>query len=1471
MYNLNWNHIRSINNSQKEGFEELVCQLAKNDDHVDSKVFVRKGSPDAGVECFWILNDDKEICYQAKFFTTPLTNTQWSEIDESVKTALEKHPNIKKYIISIPQDRADARVTGKKSFLQKWDSAVIKWKEWAKQKNREVEFIYEGSSELYDKLTKPENIGKIQFWFNKDEFSNEWFLKQNINKIYDLGVRYSPEINVELGISYIFNGLYLNKKFKNALESDIEIADNNFCDFIDSTKNFIELNEYLSDLYKEFKSRLNELINKESDSRFSNIKGLFKVLRMKISSFCSARKCFDLVEDDNHKKLLEKGLKDLSNSLYAIDYRLHNMDASLADKPYLLIEGEAGIGKSHFIADVIKNVFSENQLSILLLGQHFHKGNIWSQIKDILDIKSSKDEFLGALNSKAESIKSRIVIYIDAINEAESKDIWRDQLNGFLEDLKLYPNIGLVLTVRSTYKDIILPENFLDKIIHFKHRGFDDLFNATKVFFEFYKIQEPPIPLLNPEFYNPLFLKLFCKGLSDNGISIIPQDYDNFNSIFNYLIKAVNESLARKFDFDHKDLNLVNEAIDLIVNEIIQQPSYHIYREDANKLFKNNFKDDVSNSRNILRELINENILTANVLYNPNTNKYDKEIIYFSYERLGDYLIAKTLLEYDLDIIEDENKISDKCRIYQFLKDENSIIKNQNIIEAFSIIIPEKTNFELYELLDNDEIYEIGEAYLNSLIWRNKNTINIKSIYYLENYIFKIKGLHNKFIEILIQLSLKDKHFFNANYLDSFLRNLELNQRDYYWTIIINDSEIVGLFVDWVIENRNIENYSSDAKKLILIVLTWFLTSTNRNLRDKSTKALVKICQNNLNLLEKLIIDFKDVNDLYILERLCATGYGAILRNQEENQVKRFATFIFNDIFKDKNPPEHHLLRDYARGIIEYADSKKLLNFDISDSRPPYKSRMPKYIPSENEVKKFKIVDSKASVQNNLYEMVMGFSDFARYTLGTNYHSKITNITIDSYEIFLKVYNSSTENKEELNRIIDLTKKYHSDHINKEWKNQFQDLFSNLEAVLSDILNLTPEQSKELYQYILNISEGYHSVKRFDISIFQRLIINDVFNTFQWKQNLFEEYDYRDLRESYFNKETFSKKESIGKKYVLISYYKWLAIILDNYLYEFDYRLSSQDKFRKYTGGSWNTGRRDIDPTILDQNYYEPDFYKNSELTYWFPDNKINWNHTENSKWVLDIKDIVNPKELIDIRDEDENEWLNLYSYPSWYPKEDSNEVNKQVWYHIKSFIINKDNKDEILRSLKNKSFFNLSIPQEMDVYDVYSREYYWSEAYDDCTYEKDTENIDNTLHSEIDNEKISGYQTSMNYIWYDNRDFSLQKTIKIKRPTKYLYNLLEVHLKDNEYEFFSKENNLVMFNPAIKFQNGNDCLLVNKNYLLEILESKNLDIIWLVLGAKEVISNMSIIYEGQINTIYSFNQEGKIEGELKIKPYKER
>lgn len=64
---------------------------------------MRKGSPDAGVECYATFRDGREWGWQAKYFDI-LGNSQWAQLDKSVRTALEKHPQLVRYYVCVPID-----------------------------------------------------------------------------------------------------------------------------------------------------------------------------------------------------------------------------------------------------------------------------------------------------------------------------------------------------------------------------------------------------------------------------------------------------------------------------------------------------------------------------------------------------------------------------------------------------------------------------------------------------------------------------------------------------------------------------------------------------------------------------------------------------------------------------------------------------------------------------------------------------------------------------------------------------------------------------------------------------------------------------------------------------------------------------------------------------------------------------------------------------------------------------------------------------------------------------------------------------------------------------------------------------------------------------------------------------------------------------------------------------------------------
>lgn len=195
--NRDWNAVRPLNGSRAGGFEELCTQLAEAEHPAG---FQRKGIPDAGVECYAVLDDGSEWGWQAKYVDT-LGDPQWRELDKSVKTALEKHPQLVRYFVCIPLDRPDARVKGRRSAKDRWDEHVRKWTGWASTRSMTVEFVWWGSHQLLDRLTHPKHVGRVRFWFDVRGFDGPWFTARVDDALKTAGPRYTRELHVGLPIA----------------------------------------------------------------------------------------------------------------------------------------------------------------------------------------------------------------------------------------------------------------------------------------------------------------------------------------------------------------------------------------------------------------------------------------------------------------------------------------------------------------------------------------------------------------------------------------------------------------------------------------------------------------------------------------------------------------------------------------------------------------------------------------------------------------------------------------------------------------------------------------------------------------------------------------------------------------------------------------------------------------------------------------------------------------------------------------------------------------------------------------------------------------------------------------------------------------------------------------------------------------------------------------------------------------------
>ncbi|MYF68525.1 MAG: hypothetical protein F4181_00430, partial [Proteobacteria bacterium] len=124
---INWGSIRPLNGQRQKGFEELCAQLARAEVGVGAR-FVRKGDPDAGVECYAEYEDGTQCGWQAKYFHK-LEESQWRQIDRSVKNAIQKHPQLRRYVVCLPKDLAEGNREDQESARDKWNRRVARWEE----------------------------------------------------------------------------------------------------------------------------------------------------------------------------------------------------------------------------------------------------------------------------------------------------------------------------------------------------------------------------------------------------------------------------------------------------------------------------------------------------------------------------------------------------------------------------------------------------------------------------------------------------------------------------------------------------------------------------------------------------------------------------------------------------------------------------------------------------------------------------------------------------------------------------------------------------------------------------------------------------------------------------------------------------------------------------------------------------------------------------------------------------------------------------------------------------------------------------------------------------------------------------------------------------------------------------------------------------------------------------------------------
>ena len=565
--NVDWRSIRPLNGGRDKGFEEFCSQLARSEVAGRAR-FVRKGSPDAGVECYAIFGNGSECAWQAKYFLS-LGHGQWPQIDRSVRRALEKHPRLTRYVVCLPMDLPDARVAGQESARAKWDAHVEKWAGWVSERGMTVKFAYWGSSELLERLSSPEHIGRLRFWFDTTGFDDGWFARRFEETRDTAGPRYTPEVHVDLPIADRFEAFGrtnrffdrtivlirgLADKWASACSPGASRSGKEWDPEVEAAIRAVANDAVVQAAKTTIGKAIDEIVAAGSAMEVQPSGTLpFDGTADKVAAVEAA--VDGVVEHLSTRQAKHRVFSQYRYQFETFAGKLRKVREELQEAQLwgvakvMIVRGQAGTGKTHLLCDIAHRRLAEGCPSVLLLGQSFTSdGAPWPQAAELLDARSdsSAAEFVGALECAAQAVGVRALVMIDALNEGKGLSVWQTHLPGFLAHFARSDWVGVVLSIRSSY-DGLIPEEVREHAVVATHRGFGERsYDAMRTFFTHYGLDLPSTPLIAPEFGNPLFLKTLCLGLQGQGETRLRKGIHGITSIFSLYISSVDKCVATR-------------------------------------------------------------------------------------------------------------------------------------------------------------------------------------------------------------------------------------------------------------------------------------------------------------------------------------------------------------------------------------------------------------------------------------------------------------------------------------------------------------------------------------------------------------------------------------------------------------------------------------------------------------------------------------------------------------------------------------------------------------------------------------------------------------------------------------------------------------------------------------------------------------------------------------------------------------
>jgi len=540
---LDWSRFNLNGDAPERAFEALTGTLFERWCHreyagqIRRVVFVNGAGGDGGVEAYTQLKDGQVIGLQAKWFREPLESSQIEQIRKSLKTASDNRSGLSRYIITIPRDLSDPKTTKRqtKTERDRWDDFINK----SNKLYPHITIDLWGETQITQLLAELGSEGLRRYWFEGSVVDVN-YLNLQFKRAENgwLTPRYSPDLHqsgqIESDLQLRLNGLASRPKWLSEV-SQIRIL------LEQAHRAILRLRWYPKFMQRDDAEALITATEAWLISAIAQQQELEKRLTPgnsfplhnlpnEVINEADTWQLIDVLSHDNvslHWGSSASTTSDIGKQLnHTLEHwnRREITPQKLQDlgQPAAYI-GEPGVGKTHALADAVRQHLEKGKPAILLRAKDIDLSKSWDtvladavgesgwnlrQVLDALETAAIQAEVQATvkITDDSEFKPVRVLVAIDGLDETSRAEHWAEKLGELFPLAQQYPRILFVCSLRtSLYSRLSIPKDISQVWLSGSDAPLEDLFAS---YCKVNQIECPPI--LRWALQTPLAIRLFA-------------------------------------------------------------------------------------------------------------------------------------------------------------------------------------------------------------------------------------------------------------------------------------------------------------------------------------------------------------------------------------------------------------------------------------------------------------------------------------------------------------------------------------------------------------------------------------------------------------------------------------------------------------------------------------------------------------------------------------------------------------------------------------------------------------------------------------------------------------------------------------------------------------------------------------------------------------------------------------------------